>query len=81
MRRTGLAGDGIPDAAMEHLLPVVERDLADEAHRLRDMNLGGISLIAPAAGAEANARAIAGFLDVPFAIAHDRAKTPHLFTD
>ncbi|MCZ0960126.1 DUF5928 domain-containing protein [Paracoccus benzoatiresistens] len=81
MRRTGLAADGTPDVVIDQLLPVVAGDLAHEAERLRDMDFAQFDSIAPARTVAANAEAIARFLDVSPAIAHDLAQTPHLFTD
>ncbi|WP_347137846.1 DUF5928 domain-containing protein [Paracoccus sp. SSK6] len=81
MRRTGLAGEGTPDAVIAQLLPIVESDLAHEAERLRDMDFAQFGTIAPGRSTAANAEAIARFLDVSPAVAHDLAQTPHLFTD
>ncbi|SNR35253.1 glycosyl transferase [Paracoccus sediminis] len=81
MRRIGLAGEGTPETVIRDLLPVVARDLAHEADRLHRMGLAGFSSIADSAPADANAAALAGFLDVSHKVAHDLAQTPHLFTD
>ncbi|MDQ1901673.1 DUF5928 domain-containing protein [Paracoccus sp. WLY502] len=81
MRRTGLAGDGTPDTVIDQLLPIVAGDLAHEVERLRDMDFARFAAIAPDATSEANAHAIARFLDVSPEVAHDLARTPHLFTD
>ena len=81
MRRTGLAGEGTPDTVIRQLLPVVKSDLAHEAERLRDMDFAHFSVLAPKALVDANAQAIARFLDVSPKLAHDLAQTPHLFTD
>ncbi|GGF52428.1 hypothetical protein GCM10011402_00450 [Paracoccus acridae] len=81
MRRTGLAGDGTPDTVIEQLLPIVAGDLAHEVERLRDMDFARFATIASDATPEANAQAIARFLDVSPQVAHDLARTPHLFTD
>lgn len=81
MRRTGLAGEGTPDAVIAQLLPIVESDLAHEAERLRDMDFAQFATIAPGRSTASNAEAIARFLDVSPAVAHDLAQTPHLFTD
>ncbi|WP_207099905.1 DUF5928 domain-containing protein [Paracoccus shandongensis] len=81
MRRVGLAGEGTPDAVITQLLPIVESDLSHEAERLRDMDFAQFDTIAPARPVAANAEAIARFLDISPAVAHDLAQTPHLFTD
>ena len=81
MRRTGLAGPATPDPVIRELLPVVASDLAHEAERLRDMAVSRLAVLSPSATMDANAHAIAQFLDVPPNLAHDLAQTPHLFTD
>ena len=81
VRRVGLVGEGTPDAVIAQLLPIVESDLSHEAERLRDMDFAQFDTIGPGRSVAANAEAIARFLDVSPAIAHDLAQTPHLFTD
>ncbi|MGN7868112.1 DUF5928 domain-containing protein [Paracoccus sp. 22332] len=81
MRRMGLAGPATPDAQIRQLLPVVESDLADEADRLRDLAAARLTVLSPLAPDAANADALARFLDVSPQVAHDLARTPHLFND
>ncbi|WP_295044114.1 DUF5928 domain-containing protein [uncultured Paracoccus sp.] len=81
IRRTGLAGPATPDAVIGQLLPIVDRDLAHEADRLRDLAGSRLTVLSPMAPVAANADALARFLDVSPQVAHDLAQTPHLFTD
>lgn len=81
IRRTGLAGDGTPEAMIRQLIPVVAGDLAHEAQRLRDMRFAHLDVLSAEAAEDANAQALARFLDIAPTVALDLARTPHLFTD
>lgn len=79
--RIGLAGPNSPPAMIAALLPTVRADLQAEVEALQDMRLPYLGRIAADVGADANAAALARFLDLPGGVAHDLAETPHLFDD
>ncbi|WP_136634452.1 DUF5928 domain-containing protein [Pseudooceanicola onchidii] len=79
--RTGLASDHTGAAAMERLLPTVRNAIAMESDRLRDAGFANLHRIRQAATQEQNARALADFLAVPPAVAHELAQDPDLFAD
>ncbi|MDO5611749.1 MAG: DUF5928 domain-containing protein [Paracoccus sp. (in: a-proteobacteria)] len=79
--RIGLVGADTSAGRIESLIPVMRRDLAHEVETLRDMNLRRFEMIRADADSQANAAALARFLDVSGDLAHDLAETPHLFAD
>ena len=81
MRRIGLAGDGVPRAVVQGLLPAVRGDLLHEVERLRDAAAGQLQILSEGADQATNAQALARFLEIPDQIAHDLATTPFLFSD
>lgn len=81
MRRVGLSGASMPEEVISQLLPIVRADLDQEAERLRDQAFENFEEIAQTTSVDRNAAAIARFLDVSDAVAHELANTPNLFKD
>lgn len=81
MKRVGLAGDSMPEDVVNKLLPIVRADLDHEAERLRDQAFEGFEEISQNIAIDRNAAAIARFLEVSEAVAHELAATPNLFDD
>lgn len=81
IQRVGLAAASTGAEVIDRLLPTVRRDLTYEAERLRDLGLSQFHTISPRADVAANAEALAKFLDIAPAVAHDLAAMEHLFSD
>ncbi len=79
--RVGLAGNHTPQATLERLLPAIRNDILNEVDKIRDAGFNRQWVLNQDVGAEDNARAIAGFLDLPEARALEIARTSHLFDD
>ncbi|HMQ40126.1 MAG TPA: DUF5928 domain-containing protein [Paracoccus sp. (in: a-proteobacteria)] len=79
--RVGLANASTPPEVLDRLLPAVRGDLLQEAERLRETNLVGLTEISAEAGLARNSRAIADFLDIDEDSAGMIASTPNFFDD
>jgi len=80
-RRVGLAGANTPAAAVAQLLPTIRYDVRFESDRLRDLGLADHIRMRERSTVSENAMALAGFLDIPLAAAHEIASTDYLFVD
>jgi hypothetical protein len=79
--RVGLAGPHTPPAALERLLPTIRYDVRFESERLRDLGLPGHHRMREVGSLDANAQALAAFLDIPAQTAREIAATDYLFVD
>ena len=64
MQRIGLIGGLTPPDLVDRLLPIVRDDLIHEAEQVRDMGFERFQVLSNDQGADENAAAIAGFLDI-----------------
>lgn len=76
-----MANASTPPEVLDRLLPAVRGDLLQEAERLRETNLVGLTEISAEAGLARNSRAIADFLDIDEDSAGMIASTPNFFDD
>jgi hypothetical protein len=80
-RRVGLAGPHTPASALEQLLPTIRYDVKFESDRLRDLGLAAHFRMRQTATVDANAAALAEFLEIPIATAREITATDYLFVD
>jgi hypothetical protein len=80
-KRVGLAGEMTPQDTIDRLLPTVQHNFEFEADQIRDAGFPGTYKISEFDGAQANAVALAGFLDVAEDVARDILDADYLFVD
>ena len=80
-RRVGLAGAQTPTTTIDRLLPTIRYDVRFESDRLRDAGFEGFSRLRQTASVAENAVALAAFLAIDAARAHEIAATEYLFVD
>ncbi|WP_417248426.1 DUF5928 domain-containing protein [Celeribacter sp.] len=80
-RRVGLAGEATPESALKRLVPTIRAAINNESDRIHDADFEKAYRISELSDTDANARAIARFLDISEEVAQDIARTPHLFSD
>jgi len=80
-RRVGLAGAQTPAATINRLLPTIRYEVRFESDRLRDAGFTGFTRLRQTASGAENAVALAAFLAIDVAKAHEIAATEHLFVD
>lgn len=80
-KRVGLAGDQTKPDTLERLLPTIRNDILHESDCIGDAEFAHLSRLSETAEVEANAGALAAFLDIPMEKAREIAQLDHLFSD
>ena len=80
-KRVGLAGDQTKPDTLERLLPTIRNDILHESDRIGDAEFAHLSRLSETAEVEANAGALAAFLDIPMEKAREIAQLDHLLSD